>query len=111
MQNQLSEVSSGTRKGIVVEPTLLNEQGQSVPINKFKFKEHGYLGMSLKILQNVPQGYLMNVLVMDTTNSTQKYLNFEYDYNEPFGVYVLHEAADCFVVSGNFKPSHSCRRL
>lgn len=111
MQSQLSEVTSGNRNGVVVETTLLNEKGVSVPINKYKFKEHGYLGMNLKVLQNIPDGFVLNMLVMDTKTNTSKYILFEYDSTQPFGTFVLHEEVDCMIASGRFKPSHSCRKL
>lgn len=111
MQSQLSEVSSGNRNGVVVETTLLSDKGISVPINKYKFKENGYLGMNLKVLQNVPDNFALNILVMDTKTSTSKYVLFEYDSTQPFGTFVLHDQVDSMIVSGRFKPSHSCKTL
>lgn len=111
MQNQLSEVVSGTRKGVIVEPTLLSDIGTDIPLNKFKHKEFAYLGMNLKVLKNVPNGYKLNVLVMDSKTNAPKYILFDYDNSQPFGTFVLHEDVDCMIVSGRFKPSHSCRKL
>jgi hypothetical protein len=111
MQSQLTDVTIGTRNGIVVEATLLDTANKSIPINKFKFKENGFLGLTLKVLQNVPDGYILNILLIDTKSSTHKNIDFIFDSTNEFGVYVLSEKADCLVVSGRFKPSHNCRKL
>ena len=107
MQNQLFEIFTGKRKGIIVDAGLTNQDGKDVPINKFLFKENKYLGGCLKVLQNIPDGYTLSALIVREGSYAPESVHFIADGNEPFRIFKLDDVVDCFVVSGKFKLPHN----
>lgn len=111
MQNQLFEVVTGKKDGVTVDAMLLDDKDKEVSMSKFKFKSNEILGAKLTVFQNIPNGYTLLVTKIKQGDPSAKTRYFTVDLDQSFDVYKLDDDIDCFICSGKFKPTHSCKRL
>jgi hypothetical protein len=111
MQNLLYEVVTGKKDGVVVDAMMLDSTNKEVSLSKFKFKHNEFLGCKLSVFQNIPKDHTIVVTVIKQGDPSAKTYYFTIDLEAPFNVYKLDDKIDCFIVSGKFKPTHSCKLL
>ncbi len=109
MQNQLFEIVKGTRNGMMIDYALYDDKDKQIPTSNYIFTENKYIGVTLHVLENLPEGTQINVNKIVNSAIINKI--FIVDYSQEFNVYKLDDVVDSFIVSGRFKEGHGCSVL